>query len=122
MQQPGCGSYWWWQDISTASQQKWGVRARQIALSDAANELRKGNLIMVSVGEGSVLLSPGGNGHLLVMRAVTADGKFLFADPSDGISKRNAYSVVRELGTSRTVLSADIVSNGLKALFVVERI
>ena len=116
------GSRWWWKDIASTSEARWGVRAREISIDQAPAELRKGNLIMTSVGPDSVLLSPGGDGHLLVMRAVTDDGKFLFADPSDSNTKRNAYPIISELGSSRTPLDAATVSNGLKGLFVMERL
>jgi hypothetical protein len=116
------GSAWWWVGgAAPISQERWGVTARQITINEAPEELRKGNLIITSVGPGSIFLSPGGTGHLLVMRAVTADGRFLFADPSDSISKRNTYPQLSELGSSRTPVDAQTVSTGLKALFVVER-
>jgi lysophospholipase L1-like esterase len=122
------GSAWWWTSAPAASEAKWGVKAHQIQLEEAAAYLQQGKLIMVSVGEGSVLLSPGGDGHLLVMRAITADGKYLFADPSDSQNKRNTGGdgnqpdIFKELGSSRTPLDAPTVSTGLKALFVVEAI
>jgi len=76
-------------------------------------------------------LSEGGSGHLLVMRAVTDDGKFLFADPSDAISKRlnggdNASGIDTNIfngtpaGSSHTAVDAAVVSQGLNGLFVVE--
>jgi lysophospholipase L1-like esterase len=116
------GSAWWWIGSAQSSEQEWGVRAREITIDEAPDYLRQGALIMTSVGPGSVLLSPGGDGHLLVMRAITADGKFLFADPSDSRSKRNAYDEIGDLGSSRAPLDAATVSNGLKGLFVVERL
>lgn len=123
------GSAWWWIGGSASkSEQKWGVKATQISLNDAAAYIKSGALIMVSVGPGSPLLSKGGDGHLLVMRAVTNDGKYLFADPSDTISKRNSggdagdAALFRELGSSRTALSAAQAMQGNKAFFAVEKL
>ncbi|MBA3758707.1 C39 family peptidase [Candidatus Saccharibacteria bacterium] len=122
------GSAWWWTGVPAMSEARWGVKARQIALSEAADQLKAGNLILISVGEGSPLLSEGGDGHLLVMRAVTSDGRYLFADTSDSKSKRanggdsTNPDLFKELGSSRTPLDAAQVSSGLNALFVVEKI
>lgn len=120
------GSYWWW--TKNISETKWKVRARSILIAQAPEELKKGNLIMTSVGGGSPLLSKGGNGHLLVMRKVTDDGKFLFADPSDSLGKRlnggagNNPNIFKPNGSSHTPLDAATVSSGLKGLWVIERI
>jgi len=123
------GSAWWWIGGSAfESEQKWGVKATQITLNDAAAYIKSGALIMVSVGPGSPLLSRGGSGHLLVMRAVTDDGRYLFADPSDSISKRNSGGdagdpgLFSALGSSRTALSAAQVMQGNKAFFAVEKL
>lgn len=121
-QQPECGSYWWWEDQAALSETTWGVKSRQIDISEAEGVLRGGGLVITSVGPGSVLLSPGGNGHILVMRAVTNDGRFLFADPSDGPSKTEANPVLQPDGSSRTPLDSATVSTGLNALFAMERI
>lgn len=125
------GSSWWWIDNPGPTLEKWGVASRQITIDEAPSLLKQGKLIIMSVGNGSPFLSEGGNGHLLVMRAVTNDGKFLFADPSDGNSKRlnggdgggevdvNIFNGTPP-GSSHTPVDASIVTQGLNGLFVVE--
>lgn len=122
------GSSWWWTGNPTETAEKWHVKSRQITIEEAPALLGQGKLIITSVGSGSPFLSRGGDGHLLVMRAVTTDGKFLFADPSDGVSKRNNGGDGSDpnifkgppAGSSHTPVDASIVSQGLKGLFVVE--
>jgi hypothetical protein len=130
------GSAWWWVGNPEETLSRWGVISRQITIDEAPNEIRQGNLIIVSVGPGSPFLSEGdpnnpNRGHLLVMRAVTSTGEFLFADPSDSNSKRanggdggpevdpNIFNGTPP-GSSHTPVGADIVTQGLKGLFVVE--
>jgi len=125
------GSSWWWVQNSETTLAKWGVVSRQVTIDEAPSLLKQGLLIIMSVGPGSPFLSEGGSGHLLVMRAVTDDGKFLFADPSDAISKRlnggdNASGIDTNIfngtpaGSSHTAVDAAVVSQGLNGLFVVE--
>lgn len=88
---PCGGSGWWWSGSPAVSEEHWGVRATRLETVDgdpdpdaAATALRNGALIIVSASENQTgNNSPFTNGgHLLVMRAVTDDGKFLFADPN----------------------------------------
>lgn len=113
---PCGGSNWWWADNNNDSEVKWGVTANQITLDGAANALRSGSLIILSVGDGPFT----SGGHLLVMRAVTNDGKYLFADPNDYNDTRPAAANVFNRGSkSRTPLAPEDFSSTINAMWEV---
>jgi hypothetical protein len=114
---PCGGSLWWWENMGGLSETRWGVKAKSITIDQAANELRSGNLIMASAGPGPFT----SGGHLLVMRAVTDDGKFLFADPNDYNDPRQEASVFGGNSKSRTPLSKEQLSS-IKGLWSVSKL
>jgi lysophospholipase L1-like esterase len=113
---PCGGSLWWWADNATLSSEEWGVQARSISITDAANSLRSGALIMVSVDNGPFT----SGGHLLVMRAVTDDGKYLFADPNDYSDQRQEASVFEGESKSRVPLSEEDFMGSVKGLWEIK--
>lgn len=112
---PCGGSGWWWSD-NTASEEKWGVKANQIVLSQVAEVLRAGHLVIMSAGEGPFTT----NGHLLVIRAVTEDGLYLFADPNDYNDTRPAADVFNGQSKSRTPLASDQFSSSINGLWEIQ--
>ncbi len=113
---PCGGSNWWW-NSQESSEAKWKVSATPITISDAPDALRSGSLILVSAGSGPFT----SGGHLLVMRAVTDDGKFLFADPNDYRDTRQAaFNVFNGESKSRTPLSEEQFIGSIKGLWEVK--
>lgn len=81
-QQSGCGSAWFWEQLTTES--KFGIRTTAIASPDQIIEsLNAGQLVIISVGH-FPLPSSGDKGHISIIRKY-ADGGFYLADPyADG--------------------------------------
>lgn len=76
---PSCGSSW---SLFAASASQYGLTTTDIGndYTAAAEGLRAGGLIVASVRAGDFT----SGGHIIVLRAVTADGNFLVGDPNDG--------------------------------------
>jgi hypothetical protein len=116
---PCGGSLWWWGAKSSGYQEKWGVKSTRITLPEASSKLKSGSLIMVSVGPGPFTAG----GHLLVMRAVTDDGKYLFADPNDrNDTSEPAFSLFQGESKSRTPLAAEDFEYSIKGIWAVEKL
>lgn len=114
------GSEWWWADNPALTATRWGVSATRInGTLEAEQALRRGSLVLVSVGDGPFT----SNGHLLVMRQVTGDGKFLFADPNDYNDTRPiAQELFGGQSKSRTPLAPEDFMGSVKALWEVRAI
>lgn len=113
---PCGGSFWWWANNPAVSEERWEVTAEAITLTEVPEALRSGSLIMMSVGEGPFT----SGGHLLVIRAFTEDGKFLFADPNDYNDTREvAQAVFNGESKNRTPLSAEQFSGSIQGLWKV---
>jgi hypothetical protein len=112
---PCGGSAWWWADNTALSESRWGVQARSISIEEAAMSLRSGALIIVSTDAGPFT----GGGHLVVMRAVTPDGRFLFADPNDYNDTRPEADIFNGESKSRVALSPNDFMGSVKGLWEV---
>ena len=96
-----------WSFISGAAS-NWGLTCQQVSKSEVQaviNALSSGKLVVMSTGPGTYYQ---GQGHFLVLRGVTADGKILVADPASEEKTQKAWSV------------SDITS-GLKAWWIIGR-
>jgi hypothetical protein len=74
-------------------------------------ELNSGALAIGSFNESSPFTN---GGHILVIRAVTSEGKFLVADPNDGNVDSSNY-----LRKSQTEWDSSIISGTSKGIFIV---
>ncbi|CAN5374502.1 hypothetical protein BH10PAT3_BH10PAT3_1780 [soil metagenome] len=118
------GSFWWWASPSTGYEEKWGVTASLITIDMAPAALRSGALILVSSSVNATGVdSPfTQGGHLLVMRAVTDDGKFLFADPNDHDDPSPAaQAAFGGKSKSRTPLSAEQFMPSTQGLWAISK-
>jgi len=124
-QQPGCGSSWWWQDNPILTSQKWGVNVENLNndFAKAKTALASGKLILMSAGGGNVFVTgtAADDGHIFVMRAFTADGKFLFADPSSDGSKKNRPEFNPSHNVSRTAQPESVIATHLKGMWAISR-
>ena len=94
---------------------KWGVTSRRIGnnATAIADAIKGGELVIISLKSPSPQVSGGDNpdtadvetgAHITVIRAVTDDNKFLFADTTDSYGK-NRRNPILVNGSSRTPLS-----------------
>ena len=79
--------------------------------------MKSGGLILISAGPGPFT----SDGHLLVMRAMTSDGKYLFADPNDYNDTREEASVFGGESKSRTPLAAEQFMPSVKGMWAITR-
>lgn len=82
---------------------KFGLRTQAIGLniSRARQALSQGAMVILSQNRG--FLTPHSDGHIMVIRGMTADGKFLIADPANErhTNNRVGYDVGQILGGAK---------------------
>lgn len=85
------GSAW---TISKVLAEHWNLKADPIGadLTKITTALRAGSLIMVS-GDGAVPFTK--NGHFIVLRGLTTDGKFMVGDSAHDIANTTAYDTAQ---------------------------
>lgn len=101
----GVGTSW---SFIPAAASNWGLSCQQVSTGDiqtVLNALSSGKFVIMSTGPGTYYQ---GNGHFLVLRGVSADGKILVADPASEEKTQKAWSI------------SDITS-GLKAWWVISK-
>ena len=108
----------------------WGVysrrlveaRGRQLTSDEGqviAQEIRKGNFVIISVRDGPLV---SGSAHITTIRAVTDDGRFLFADTADSNTKNRIHAATIPQGASRTPLAYNEVGTINTGVYVFERL
>lgn len=98
-----CGTAW---SLFPAVGQQWGLQVEDIGVNfdKAAEALRTGGLVEVSVSAGDFT----SGGHLIVFRGITADGKFLVADPNDKLPGDPNYQRKSKQEWDRSVLEGQV--------------
>ncbi len=120
-QQDDCGSSWWWVDNAQKTKERWGVVAEDLQkdFARAKTALSEGKLVILSAGGGNLFVSgtTAADGHIFVMRAFTADGKFLFADPSADGDKKSRPAFGPLFDVNRAPIAEADIATSLKGMW-----
>jgi hypothetical protein len=101
-QAPGCGTAWsLWPDAA----EHYGLGYKDLGHDPEKirEAIRGGGLVIGSYGPGHFT----SNGHLIVIRAITDDGKFLVADPNDNQVGSPAYQKKSKTEWSESIIMGE---------------